>query len=443
MKKTDFIILFAVGLIILISYTILYAQENQQAVPLKTAKINNPIKHIVFIVQENHSFDNYFGTYPGANGFSPDTRVPINPNDTSLGYVRPFGLTVNENIMLVGDELPPGVSDFDTLAGTNQTGGSLYNSWKVSHKAWDNGKMDGFVYAQKSNQTMGYYDRADIPYYWEYADRYVLDDNFFSSEMGPTFPNHLYIASGSSGNIKDDVGFSTLHLSWSTLAEELSSNNISWTWYDGFKNFTAPNIIDVLSLFDYFQNHPEQLTLHVQHTRNLLTDLSNNNLASVSWVMPGGWHPPNLTKKCKMITIDEHPPASVDCGMDYVATIVNAIMASDYWNSTAIIVTWDDWGGFYDHVPPPIVDNYGLGFRVPTLVISPWSKHHYIDHTQYEFASMLKLVEDNFGVSPLTERDNSTNDMMNSFNFTQIPQQPLIVAANFIENSTSIGNSTP
>ena len=118
--------------------------------------------------------------------------------------------------------------------------------------------------------------------------------------------------------------------------------------------------------------------------------------------------------------------------MDYVSYLVNQVMKSQFWQSSAIIITWDDYGGFYDHVPPPQVDAYGEGFRVPTLVISPWAKHGFTDHTQYELASLLRLAEDNFNLPTLGVRDVKANDMMNSFDFKQAPQPTLIEPANFV-----------
>jgi phospholipase C len=127
--------------------------------------------------------------------------------------------------------------------------------------------------------------------------------------------------------------------------------------------------------------------------------------------------------------------------MDYVAYLVNQVMQSQYWQSSAIIITWDDYGGFYDHVPPPQIDEYGEGFRVPTLVISPWAKHGFVDHTQYEFASFLKLAEVNFNIPSLGTRDVSTNDMMNSFDFNQSPQPTLLEPANFVGPAKSSGTT--
>ena len=453
--------LFAVS--IFLALTIALSITSPNAYGYGTTKI----EHLIFIVQENHSFDNYFGTYPGANGLTLDAGVPVDPNQTSLGYVHPFHLNVTQPIMIWGDELPPGVADPDDLQQGNSSSSSFHldnesigrdlsHAWLVAHTAYDNGKMDGFVAAEGSILTMGYYDSSDIPYYWDYANQYVLDDNFFSSLMGPSFPNHLYIASGTNGpmsslpplclqtpckwilngrivdNPPPDYNWQGLSLDWSTLAEELSNANVSWSWYDGQARPTRPNIWDVLPLFTYFQNHPDQLVEHVRNTQAFVNSIQNGQLPAVSWIIPGGWVPPTYPAACKRQSPSEHPPARSDCGMDYVSYLVNQVMESPFWQSSAIIVTWDDYGGFYDHVPPPQVDAFGEGFRVPALVISPWAKHGFIDHTQYEFASLLRLAEDNFNLPPLGTRDVTANDMMNSFDFNQSPQQPLIEPANFV-----------
>jgi phospholipase C len=467
--KTRTVVL-PIAIILMITVGVTFSSSSLYVVRGSDSKI----QHLIFIVQENHSFDNYFGTYPGANGLPLDTAIPTDPNQTSLGYVRPFHLNVAQPIMIWGDELPPGVADPDDLQIDSSTapfhldnesiGRDLSHAWTVAHIAYDNGKMDGFVAAEGSTLTMGYYDRSDIPYYWDYADHYVLDDNFFSSLMGPSFPNHLYIASGTDGplnlpplclqtpckwvlnghivdNPPPDYDWQGVSLDWSTLAQEMSNANLPWAWYDGQAKPTKPNIWDVLPLFTYFQTHPDQLNEHVRNTQNLVTNIQNGQLPAVSWIIPGAWVPPTYPAECKELDVgygvgsaspSEHPPARSDCGMDYVAYLVNQVMQSQYWQSSAIIVTWDDYGGFYDHVPPPQVDAFGEGFRVPALVISPWAKHGFIDHTQYEFASLLRLAEDNFKLPKLGTRDVTANDMMNSFDFSQTPQSTLIEPANFL-----------
>lgn len=228
--------------------------------PPVTTPTGMPIRHLIFIVQENHSFDNYFGTYPGANGFPPGTAVPTDPNGTTGLTVSPFHLNTSQYIDIVGDELPPGISDPDELASlvSNETASvspfqflseieiALNHSWYVAHIDYNQGKMDGFVAGEDSPLTMGYYDRSNIPNYWAYADHFVLDDNFFSSLMGPSLPNHLYIASGNNGptnmtydwiigrgivenpSIIDPYGgwAQGVNLGWSTLAQQLRIERI-------------------------------------------------------------------------------------------------------------------------------------------------------------------------------------------------------------------------
>jgi len=429
------------------------------------------IQHIIFIVQENHSFDNYFGTYPGANGFSLGISIPTSLNAETTASVSPFHLNVAQPISIIGDELPPGVADPDELDaksggtvppfpyGNESIAGDLSHAWQVAHMAYDNGKMDGFVAAERSTLTMGYYDRQDVPYYWDYADKYVLDDNFFSSLMGPSFPNHLYIASGTNGpiyglkypwilnngvinNPASSFGWQGVSLSWVTLAQELSNQNMTWAWYDGSAKPLAPTIWNVLPLFTYFQTHPTELSKHVRNTQFFVSNIQDGTLPAVSWIIPGAWHPPTWPAACLRQSTSEHPPARSDCGMDYVAYLVNQVMQSKYWESTAIIITSDDYGGFYDHVPPPQIDAYGEGFRVPTLVISPWARPHFIDHTEYEFASMLRFAEVNFKLPTLGVRDVKANDMMNSFDFRQTPQPPLIEQTNFVGPATVTTTST-
>ncbi|MGD0478184.1 MAG: alkaline phosphatase family protein [Nitrososphaerales archaeon] len=426
--------------------------------PPTVNSVGMPIGHLIFIVQENHSFDNYFGTYPGANGLPPGISVPVNPNGTTGPTISPFHLNTSQQVDIIGDELPPGVSDPDQLASlaSNDTtsvspfqfldegiAGDLSHAWKVAHIDYDQGKMDGFVAGEGTPLTMGYYGRNDIPNYWAYADRFVLDDDFFSSLMGPSLPNHLYIASGANGptnmtdswivggGIVDNPGsypgsLQGVDLGWSTLAQQLSESNTTWKWYDGDAQPRAPSIWNVLPLFDYFQKNPDQLREHVQGTASFVADILNGSLPAVSWVIPGAWVPPTYPAGCKGVSPSEHPPARIDCGMDYVTYLINQVMQSSYWQSTAIVLTWDDYGGFYDHVAPPQVDRYGEGFRVPTLVISPWAKPHYIDHTMYEFASLIKLADKIFNLPPTEPRVTSADDMMNSFDFLQSPQQPLI-----------------
>jgi phospholipase C len=449
--KTGLIFVCVAGLLALNGVAPLVAASPQ------TSKI----QHIVFIVQENHSFDNYFGTYPGARGTPGGLVIPANPATNNSAKYAPYLLLDSQPIYLTGDELPLGVSDPSQLSAnvsqylphhlSSESAGGMTNAWTAAHIAYDNGKMDGFINAQGGNaQTMGYYDRSDIPYYWDYADHFLLADNFFSSLMGPTFPNHLYIASGAAGpvsglnydwvtngtitgNLAGSFPYESLNLTWATLAQELTKSNTTWNWYDGDPSPTAPSAWNVIPMFNYFQKNPQLVTQHVKSTQFFGPDIQAGKLAAVSWIMPGSWSPPTYPSGCVGIDTSEHPPARSDCGMDYVAHLVNSIMNSPYWSSTAIVLTWDDWGGFYDNVAPPQVDAYGLGFRVPTIVISPWVTPHHIDHTQYELSSMLRFAESVFNLPTLGTRDAKVNDMLSMFDFNQSPVPVLIEPANFFQ----------
>ena len=452
-----------------------------------TSSTGTKLEHIIFVIQENHSFDNYFGVYPGANGLAsapPCCNASLSPSPNGTDMVSPYHLDLNQPVMIVGDELPPGqmfpnASDTMTPAAgddddslpfniPNETNVDLNHAWQAAFTDWNYGKMNGFLVGEGNNETMGYFDRSDIPYYYDYADNFVLDDEFFSSMMGPSFPNHLYIASGSSGNgtlanphdypwivngsvignpptSGSDLKISVdLSLTWTALAQELTQHSISWKWYTGAQNVTAPSYWDVLPVFKYFQQNPSLIKQNVVGTQNFVNSVQNGTLPSVSWVIPGGsWTPPVAPFTDKPAITDcvtsEHPPARPDCGMDYVSYLVNAVMKSSYWDSTAIVITWDDYGGFYDQVPPPQTSGQGEGFRVPTLVVSPYAKHGFIDNTPYEFGSFLSLVEANFNLPSLGARDSvgiGRNNMMNSFNFSQPPQPPVLEPGKFIGPAT-------
>ncbi len=357
--------------------------------------ITNPIQHIIILYQENRSFDHYFGTYPGANGLNLSLGLPVNnmPNSQTLS---PFHLT-------------------------NTTTPDIDHSHTTALSAYDNGTMDGFVIWEKQNNTMGFYNGSDIPYYWDYASRYVLMDNFFSSELGPSLPNHLYLVSAQSDDLLENTGNFTYTLNFPTITDELDAKGITWKYYYDQAGYKTPGLWNPLPLFSSFKDNQSRLN-NLASNRQFLNDLNSNNLASVTWIMP-------------MSNESEHPPADVAVGEHYIVRYVNAIMNSQYWNSTAIFITWDDYGGFYDHVPPPQLDKYGLGFRVPCLVISPYAKQGFIDHTQTDFVSLLKFIEDTYSLQPLTARDANNTNMMEAFDFSQSVLDPLILPGPYIPDN--------
>ncbi len=369
-----------------------------------------PIEHIVILYEENRTFDHYFGTYPGANGISMNIALPKTPGSNET--VRPFHI--------------PTTSTHD-----------LDHSNRAAKIAYNNGKMDGFVYAEKSNLTMGYYDSRDIPYYWDYASKFVLMDNFFTSQMGPSLPNHLYLIAGQSGGLIENPGPcqsreicgeqsknpyalpSNLVFDFKNVMDELDNRGISWKYYTGDEeNYREAGYWNPLPAFASFKSNPSRLSNLAPNDRFLI-DLANGNLAKVVWVIPEEDE-------------SDHPSADVKVGQGYMVSMINAIMRSEYWSSTAIFVTWDDYGGWYDHVPPPQIDAFGLGFRVPCLIISPYAKEGFIDHTQAEFSSILKFVEAVHGLPPLTQRDAMASNLFEAFDFSQPSRPPLILPGPYV-----------
>ena len=385
------------------------ADATAQKLPAGMSKI----QHIVFLIKENRSFDNYFGTYPGAYGA---TSGPI-----SDGTVIP--LTHQSGPTLVD----PGHQIFDARA------------------AIDGGKMDGYDLVGLGNMQgqiwpMSQLQQSDIPNYWTYAQNFVLADMMFSALPSGTFPNHLYaVANNSDGTFttpnttsKGDWGcdapktvtvaqenlagvvnqvYPCFH--FKTLADELQSAGISWKYYAPPKGVNGYSY-STLNSFTQFRD-TSLWTTNVVDYDTFASDVASGNLPAVSWLSPGRIQ-------------SEHPPQDFCPGEDWTVEQINAIMQnSTLWDSTAIFITWDDFGGFYDHVVPPARDQFPLGPRVPLLIISPYVKSGYISHTQYEFASVLRFIEERFGLAPLGDRDKTANDTTDSFNFAQAPLPPLIL----------------
>jgi phospholipase C len=320
----------------------------------------NPIKHVVVIVQENHTFDNYFGTFPGANGIShaPST-------------VHPFHIST-------------AISD-------------MCHSTVCGHADYNNGKMDGFLQTE-GKQTFGYYDATDIPYYWDLARNYTLFDNYFTSAMGPSLPNHLYLVAGQDAGVPDSVNLHPKDLKIGSIVDSLSAAKVSWRYYSPY-SLGNENALGLISSVSNNATRWADLKL----TGAFLTDLHNGSMPSVSYITSNDGE-------------NEHPPSDLAAGQAWTRSIISAIQASQYWSSTVIFLTWDDYGGWYDHVAPPQVDKYGLGFRVPLLMISPFAKQGNIDHTLSDHTSLMKFVERVFGLAPVTHRDATASDLMGALN---------------------------
>lgn len=368
-----------------------------------------PIEHLVFLMQENHSFDNYFGTYPGANGLPADTCIPVDP------FAEPDGPCVK----------PFHIGDTDVQMDDPD------HSENTHSVQYHDGRLDGFVYAlnqrsQDGRLAMGYYDESDLPYYWNIAENYVLFDNFFSSAAGGSNTNHFFWVSATPGQAAAGETQQETLAETPTIFDRLQEHGISWKFYvqnyepgltyrtlEQYPGNRAAQVIWVPLLnFDRFLDDPE-LSQHIVNLDEYYEDLANGTLPAVAFIAPSG--------------PSEHPPSSLQSGQRFVKTLIQRLMQSQYWNNTAFLWAYDDWGGWYDHVPPPQVDDYGFGFRVPALLVSAYARHSYIDSTLLDYTSVLKFIEDNWGVPPLTERDANANSIINAFDFSQPPRQPVIL----------------
>jgi phospholipase C len=364
-----------------------------------------PIEHVVVLMQENHTFDNYFGTYPGADGFPEGLCVPVNPFDPDIkDCVEPFH---------IGD-LP-----IENLDHSRSTFRLQYNE----------GRMDGFIRAldirnQEGRLAMGYYDGRDLPFYWNLADDYVLFDQFFSSASAGSFLNHVYWVTGTPGMGEDKATLEGLR-DIPTIFDRLMEVGVTWKFYiqKYDPNITYRNLVEgaprppqvewvpLLNLDRYIDN--PDLFKNIVELNQYYEDLEAENLPGVSFI--------------KVIGSSEHPPGSLQAGQRAARTMIHALMQSSHWENSAFIVTYDDWGGWYDHVPPPQVDEYGYGFRVPTLLVSPFAKQGYIDSTILDYTSILRFIEDNWNLDSLSVRDAKANSIINAFDFNQEPRPAHII----------------
>jgi phospholipase C len=384
-----------------------------------------PIDHIFVIFKENHTFDNYFGSFPGADGAMQAVD--------SHGNTKPL-------------EAPWTDIDFPGP-----------NTWAAAHKDWTSGAMADFDQGEQGSilfalaaavfhgPFVSYSPPSGLPsgsanYYWEIAQQGVLCDHYFTSTMTQSSPNHMYLVAGTSGgmisnensshmvDVIDSLGNVTKHANHfspaeipTTILNELEKVGKTWRVYQekatgvGLStlltslenNDKSLEFIDVATaLPSWSANYDNTTTALDQNLATLLAQGAVGNLTIIK---------PSTIKS-------EHPGLSeVGVGAEWTRNVVNAIGQSAYWGRCAIVITWDDYGGFYDHVPPPAVDNMGLGFRVPCIVLSPYARKG-VDSSQYEHCSILKLVENTFGIAPMTARDAAANDLANALDLTQAPR---------------------
>ena len=311
--------------------------------------MSTPIQHVIVCCQENHSFDNYFGSHPG---LPAGYGIPA-------GYTQPDGQ---------GGTVAP--FHFPNRTGNGFDPG---HSWAQIHAEWDDGKMDGF-YTTGGQNALGYYEQADLPYYYSLLPNAALCANYFCGMLSDTEPNRLVLYAGTSGGLTTN-NFSTGTLSYPCVLDLLSTHGISFKNY----NFYCPDNYSVLASFDNWATGGPNNELN-QPQAQFFTDCQNNTLAQVSFIT-------------EQTPYDEHPPSDIQTGMQMIQSIITAVQASPAWASTAVLVTWDEGGGFFDHIAPPQLDAYGPGIRVPMLIVSPYAKPGYVDTTFSDHASALKFIE--------------------------------------------------
>jgi phospholipase C len=464
MKRAVFILLVVAALAVpLLASAGRSGGKREGAVALRGI---HKIRHVVIIMQENRSFDSYFGTYPGADG------IP--------------GLAGNPGTLPCVPDPDRNTCESPYHDATDRDGGGPHGH-QTALSDIAGGRMDGFIgqaelgrssYCKKhfddprcslmpgKPDVMGYHDWREIPNYWDYAIQFVLQDHMFESDSSWSLPEHLYLVSGWSalcttkgdpmschsesqfpgsppgepGNVNGEVP----DYAWTDLTYLLHRYHVSWSYYvdkgtqpdcgdDKMfcapvpQNSKTPGIWNPLPWFDTV--HQDHQLRNIEPLQALFKDLAHNRLPSVSWIVPAD-------------KVSEHPPALVTRGQTYVTGVINSIMRSSAWKSTAIFLNWDDWGGFYDHVKPPDVDEQGYGLRVPGLLISPYAKRGYIDHQILSQDAYLKFIEDDFlrgrRIDPETDgrpdprpgvRENASilGNLVKDFNFNQKPQRPLIL----------------
>jgi phospholipase C len=412
----------------------------------------NKIKHIIIIMQENRAFDSYFGTYPGADGIPNSVCIP----DPELGKCKKPYHDPNDRNQGGPHSGYAAITDIDN----GKMDGFLKSEYNNRNSCKDNNfKANNLEYCTGKPDVLGYHDSREIPNYWEYANEFVLQDHMFESVLSWTLPSHLFIVSAWSANCEDSnpmsctnnisspnylklnntkynqswkINTSQPNYAWTDITYLLHKYNVSWTfYYEDINDSGDISWLELVSPLPWFGTVNEDRQLdNVQPLSRFFGAIKNRKLPSVSWIVPSYQN-------------SEHPPASIKKGQTYVTNIVNTIMQSPEWNDTVIFVSWDDFGGFYDHVVPPKVDNNGYGPRVPGLVISPYAKKGYIDHQILSHDSYLKFIEDVFldkkRIDPTSDgrpdkrptiRENISNlgDLVNDFDFSQPPRKPIILS---------------
>jgi len=386
--------------------------------PSPTPGQSGKITHVVIIFQENRSVDNLFNGLPGADTVTSG----LNSSGQTVA-LQPISLTAPYDL----DHSHHGFA-------TEYNGGAMNGFDTEGSSACTSGCPPANV------RAYGYVPQSEVQPYFAMAQQYTFADRMFQTNQGPSFPAHQYIIAGTSAPATGSALFASENpfkpggggtggcdspagslvalidpsgseaqqtypcFEHQTLFDLLDQKHISWKYYESYVGpglWTAPDAIQ------HIRSGPDYANVVAPNT-TIITDVQAGHLPQVSWVMP----------TCAQ---SDHAHCTDGSGPSYVASIVNAVGNSPYWNNTAIFVTWDDWGGWYDHVKPPMYNSYELGFRVPLLVISPYARPGYVSHVQHEFGSILKYIESNYGLGTLGYSDARADDLSDCFNYNQTP----------------------
>ena len=434
----------------------------QSTMPSAAAAGINKIQHVVIVVQENRSFDTYFGTYPGADGIPMSQGRPAVclPSAQAGKCVRLF-----HDRNDVNDEGPHGAAGFADDVNHGAMNGFLRAAEQARAMKCKNQPQAPLCAYGSPTSVAGYRDQREIPNYWAYAKHFVLQDHMFSPSLSWSLPAHLYEVSEwsafckthdpkSCANAVDNYQSSYYGhprnphpiFAWTDLTYLLHRYGVSWRYFlqsgqqpdcansdqvvcrRSRQSVTTPGIWNPLPSFDTVK--VDKQLGNIVKLENFFTMAKAGSLPNVSWVVPSQEN-------------SEHAPARISDGQAYVTNIVNAVMNSPDWNSTAIFVTWDDWGGFYDNVVPPHVDTNGYGIRVPALVISPYAKAGYVDHQVLSQDAYLKFIEARWlggqALNPkndgrpdprpnVRELNPKLGDLLDDFDFNQPPIAPLVLS---------------
>ena len=409
------------------------------------------IDHIVVLVQENRSFDHYFGTLRGIRGFADAARQPLG-DGSGLSVLAQPGYPVPG----YGGRLYP--FHLDTASGHGECVADPDHSWGVQHRSWDRGAMDSFVRqhvaADGTNAgaiTMGYYGRTDAAFYYALADAFTICDSYFCSVLGPSYPNHAYMISGT---LDPDgrnggpllAGGNPGQFSWTTMPEQLQARGVEWKVYTSPDNYAPGQVGDpIFQLFSQYLTRPDlaQRAFGPQYPSDFVRDAQSGQLPAVSWVYVP-------------IAQSEHPPGPLAFGESAAASILDALTSNQAaWLRTALFITWDENGGFFDHVAPPtpppgtsgehigvrplppaaegLGDPIGLGFRVPMLVVSPFSRGGFVCSEVFDHTSLLRFIEARFGVEApnlSAWRRTAVGDLRSAFDFSardpSVPSLPSV-----------------